>query len=73
MIVPGSIFDQALYWSEVGFTIIFGVEACLKIFAFTFKAYIKEPINALDFFILLASILTLAVQVRGARQGPYPQ
>jgi len=36
---------QALNWSEVGFTIIFGIEACLKIFAFTFNKYIRDLTN----------------------------
>ena len=54
---------QALQWSEVGFTIIFGVEAVLKIFAFTFTSYIKDITNQVDFFILVISVLVLALQV----------
>lgn len=35
----------ALYWSDVAFTIVFGIEVLVKSFAFTFKAYIKDGAN----------------------------
>ncbi|KAG2448926.1 hypothetical protein HYH02_006274 [Chlamydomonas schloesseri] len=58
-IVPGSPLDKALVWSNVGFTIIFAIEALLKSFAYTFVAYIKRVTNQVDFLIVVASILEI--------------
>jgi hypothetical protein len=41
----GSTLDKAMYWSDVAFTILFGVEVLAKSFAFTFRLYIKETTN----------------------------
>lgn len=41
----GSPLDKALYWSNVGFTILFTIEAVVKMFAYTFIAYIKRITN----------------------------
>jgi hypothetical protein len=41
----GSTLDKAMYWSDVAFTILFGLEVLAKNFAFTFKLYIKETTN----------------------------
>lgn len=45
MWAPGSPMFEALYWCDVGFTILFGIEAAIKMFAFTFVAYIKDITN----------------------------
>ncbi|KAG2432797.1 hypothetical protein HXX76_008531 [Chlamydomonas incerta] len=58
-IVPGSPLDKALVWSNVGFTIIFAVEALLKAFAYTFTAYIKRVTNQVDFLIVVSSVLEI--------------
>eukprot|EP00198_Chlamydomonas_reinhardtii_P001158 XP_001690493.1 voltage-gated Ca2+ channel, alpha subunit [Chlamydomonas reinhardtii] len=58
-IVPGSPLDQALVWSNVGFTVIFGVEALLKSFAYTFTAYIKRVTNQVDFLIVVSSVVEI--------------
>jgi hypothetical protein len=52
---PGSPMDKALFWSNVSFTIVFTVEALVKVFAYTFVAYIKRITN----------------QVRGCRGPPW--
>lgn len=44
-IEDGSQMDLALRWSNIGFTIIFTIEAITKIFAYTFVAYIKRLTN----------------------------
>ncbi len=42
---PGSTLDLAIYYSDIGYTIIFGLEVLIKSFAFTFRAYIKNVPN----------------------------
>lgn len=44
-VVPGSPMDLALFWSNIGFTAIFTLEAAAKAFAFTFRAYIRNITN----------------------------
>ncbi|GIL78272.1 hypothetical protein Vretifemale_7701, partial [Volvox reticuliferus] len=56
---PGSPMDKALFWSNVGFTIIFTIEAAIKTFAFTFRAYIKRITNQVDFVIVVTSLLEI--------------
>lgn len=48
---------QALYWADVGFTIIFALEAVMKIIAWTFTRYLKQGQNVVDFVIVVTSIL----------------
>jgi hypothetical protein len=40
-----STLGKVMYWSDVAFTIIFGLEVLVKSFAFTFRLYIKEATN----------------------------
>ncbi|GLI63280.1 hypothetical protein VaNZ11_006186 [Volvox africanus] len=56
---PGSPMEKALFWSNVGFTIIFTIEAAIKMFAFTFSAYIKRITNQVDFLIVVTSLLEI--------------
>ncbi|GIL57898.1 hypothetical protein Vafri_13128 [Volvox africanus] len=56
---PGSLMEKALFWSNVGFTIIFTIEAAIKMFAFTFRAYIKRITNQVDFVIVVTSLLEI--------------
>ncbi len=42
---PSSTLGLLLYWSDVGFTIVFGIEVLVKSFAFTFNLYIREITN----------------------------
>lgn len=60
----GSKLGQALDWSNIGFTIVFAIEALLKIFAFTFTAYIKTPTCLVDFLIVVTSLLEISLTVR---------
>jgi hypothetical protein len=41
----GSTMDTALYWSDVGFTIVFGLEVAAKSCAYTFTRYIQDITN----------------------------
>lgn len=41
------------------FTVLFGIEASLKIFAWGFVPYIKDASNVLDFTIVTTSVLEL--------------
>ncbi len=47
-IKEGSPLALLLYWSDVGFTIIFGVEVVLKSLAFTFTTYMGQLTNAVS-------------------------
>jgi len=47
--------------SDVGFTIIFGIEAVLKILAFNFRVYISTATNKVDLLIVITSALLLAL------------
>ncbi|GFH24840.1 uncharacterized protein HaLaN_22705 [Haematococcus lacustris] len=44
-IEPGSPLALYIYWSDVAFTIVFGLEVLVKSFAFTFNLYIREITN----------------------------
>jgi hypothetical protein len=41
----GTPLQQYIYWSDLAFTTIFGLEVLVKSFAFTFRLYIKEVTN----------------------------
>jgi hypothetical protein len=41
----GTPLQLYIYWSDVAFTTIFGLEVLVKSFAFTFRLYIKEVTN----------------------------
>ncbi len=41
----GSTLDTALYWSDVGFTIVFGLEVAAKSCVYTFTRYIRDITN----------------------------
>lgn len=53
---------QVLFYIDMTCTIIFTLEAGLKIFAWTFVAYIKRLVNAVDFTIVVTALLELALQ-----------
>ena len=57
---PKSDLKIRLYYSDVVITIIYGIEALLKILAHGFvwgkKTYLRDPWNVIDFFCLLISI-----------------
>jgi len=59
---PDSTFAQALYWSDVGFTVVFGLEVLVKSYAFTFSLYIRQIPNQLDFVIVVVSVLVLSLE-----------
>lgn len=56
------VLEQALHYSDIGFTALFSLEVCIKVFAFSFRAYIKQPNNQLDFAIVVVSILSLILE-----------
>lgn len=56
-IKKGSTSYYVLMYSDLVFTILFSIEAALKIFAFGFTPYIKRASNAVDFMIVVISIL----------------
>eukprot|EP00798_Chlamydomonas_sp_ICE-L_P015920 gene15920-22054_t len=57
-----STMGQAVYWADVGFTTLFGIEVIAKTFAFTFKAYIKDITNKVDFAIVVISVMVLTLE-----------
>ncbi|KAL6748527.1 Ion transport protein-domain-containing protein [Haematococcus lacustris] len=61
-IEPGSPLALYIYWSDVAFTIVFGLEVLVKSFAFTFNLYIREITNIVDFIIVVVSVLVLALE-----------
>ncbi|KXZ47565.1 hypothetical protein GPECTOR_34g724 [Gonium pectorale] len=68
-ITPGSSMEKALVWSNVGFTALFSVEALLKMFAYTFVAYIKRITNQVDFLIVVTSLLEIILMTVSSSVG----
>jgi hypothetical protein len=61
---PESAFSYALYYLDILMTIIFVVEALVKILAFGFimngkESYLMSPWNIMDFIIVLFSVISL--------------
>eukprot|EP00753_Platysulcus_tardus_P016906 PLAT6119.1.p1 GENE.PLAT6119.1~~PLAT6119.1.p1 ORF type:complete len:2075 (-),score=991.99 PLAT6119.1:205-6429(-) len=48
-------------WLEVGFTILFGLEILISIYAFKLGAYLRQGMNQFDVFIVVSSIVTLVL------------
>ena len=68
-------YNSILAQANTVFTCIFIGEASLKIIAFNFKIYIKNPWNKFDFIVVLSSILDLFMDAIGSslsflRVGP---
>ena len=61
-IVKGSTSYAVLYWSDVCFTVLFGIEMLIKMTAFTAKEYIRHTPSAVDTGIVATSVLTLALE-----------
>ena len=61
-IVAGSLEYNVMYWLEVIFTAVFGVEALFKIIAFGFQPYSKSMTNLVDLSIVVSSVLLLALE-----------
>eukprot|EP01052_Picozoa_sp_SAG31_P005931 SAG31_NODE_268_length_18767_cov_4.644900_7_plen_1271_part_00 len=55
---PAALTDFVLY-TEVLFTIIYIVEALMKIFGLGLLPYFKQPLNRLDFLICISSVMGL--------------
>lgn len=47
--------------ANIAFTIIFACECAAKVLAFGFLAYIKSWVNALDFVVVITSVLELVL------------
>lgn len=61
---PESSLKKSLFWIDLGTTIIFILEAIIKIIAFGFatngkSSYLRNPWNSLDFLIIFFSVLAL--------------
>ena len=62
---PDSVYRQVLFWLDFFFTLLFIVEATLKIIALGFffnrmpelNSYIMNPWNILDFIVVICSII----------------
>ncbi|CAD8186158.1 unnamed protein product [Paramecium octaurelia] len=61
----GDSYDIVSYWLDFSMVILFGSEAVLKIIAFGFigdeLSYLRNSWNALDFIILIGSIVDISV------------
>ncbi|CAK85661.1 unnamed protein product (macronuclear) [Paramecium tetraurelia] len=61
----GNSYDVVSYWLDFSMVILFGCEALLKIIAFGFigddLSYLRNSWNALDFIILIGSIVDISV------------
>jgi hypothetical protein len=70
---PESTFMVVLKYIDIVFTILFTIEAMIKIIASGFMfnrlgpivPYIKNPWNILDFFVVAASLIDLIVAAIG--------
>ena len=61
---PDSYYNKVIYYFDVSFTSIFGLECMMKIFVFGLifngkESYMRVPWNILDLIILTACILSL--------------
>lgn len=56
-----SLEHWVLYWLEVMLTIIFGLEAVIKIVSFGFTPYIRSVTNVIDLMIVVVGVLLLAL------------
>ena len=61
---PNATITTVLYWIDVGTTIIFFLEAIIKIVVLGFfwcgeSSYLRNPWNILDFSIMALSILSV--------------
>jgi hypothetical protein len=61
---PESNLKKSLFWIDLGTTMVFIMEAIVKILAFGFllngkSSYLKNPWNTLDFTIIIFSVLAL--------------
>ncbi len=66
LVDPDSNYAFTLFWIDIGTTIIFIIEAFMKILSFGFafngpSSYIKNTWNRLDFLIIILSLLSTSV------------
>eukprot|EP00960_Hanusia_phi_P043182 755907-Hanusia_phi.AAC.1 len=68
-----STISQVLYMLPFLFVFIFGIEACLKIvaqgFIFGSRAYLKDPWNGLDFFIVITGLVDFLDSIHGGQSS----
>lgn len=66
---PESTHVKILFWVEIVINIIFSLEMFIKIFAYGFMinegAYIRDGWNRMDFFIVVASWITMGLGIFG--------
>lgn len=62
---PATEGDETLLLFEWIFTVIFSIEVAIKVLAFGFighqHAYLRSTYNVIDFVVVVASILNLAI------------
>lgn len=63
---PDGILTMFLFYSDIFFTLIFAIEALMKIVAFGFVAngknsYLRNAWNAIDFGIVLLSLVSMFI------------
>lgn len=64
-----STLGRILYYSNLACTLIFAFEALAKVFAWTFSAYIRKIVNAVDFLVVVSALLELALTLTGVGSG----
>ena len=64
--------SPALEFFNNAWTTVFIIEAAVKISAFSFREYIREPWHIFDFTIVLSAVLDWVVQLAAAELGTNP-
>ncbi|KAL4420689.1 hypothetical protein ABPG75_010345 [Micractinium tetrahymenae] len=59
---PAARKTQVLHWIDVGTTVVFAIEAALKVVAFGFRPYLSFGTNKLDLGVLVVSAVVLGLQ-----------
>ncbi|GAB4819675.1 hypothetical protein N2152v2_006721 [Parachlorella kessleri] len=64
---PAATRTIILRWIDIGTTVVFWIEALLKIFAFSFHLYIQYFTNKVDFGVVVISTIVLIAESLNAR------
>jgi hypothetical protein len=62
---PNGTYQRALYWVDFCTTVIFFIEAVIKILALGFlwngeSSYLRNPWSVIDFFIMILSVIAVS-------------
>nr|UGV94655.1 CaV1 voltage-gated calcium channel alpha-1 subunit [Trichoplax adhaerens] len=58
---PSRVYNDVLEYLNIGFTVLFGLEAILKIVAFKPQNYFRDKWNVFDFVIVVGSIIDIVI------------